>query len=533
MENASALHIPELVRLIAQMFDMQRDTAALIATSRFFYRVAWDLLWRHIPSPLTVLSVLPSETLVSKSGHLGETLSISRYLRDDEWERLGKLASCVQAIGTSEYPPSPHPQDISGTYLLETLHNPRFIFPKLTEVHWHMDLAHSYELLVRLLNPSLSTLAIHTYPQPDTSISALPLLVPRLQHFTLGAEDEDPAPLSSALVSWNELRSVQCGAIDAQAMWHLAVSTQLESAHFAVHPRGVDAFSSRLASNPPSNAISFPQASYLRFVHYPMHEVGNEPHQPILTKFLGCIRIAPVTLELEVWPVLWPDSMLNLFTAISQHCDPGRLSRLAVFEVPNEPYNIYTDEEYALSFHDLAPLSALPNLANVSFDTRRRVTLNDEQLLALAQFWPQLEELKINETTGWGSPHVPHVTFGGLRDFLQLRPRLRSLALALDTTSIEFMDFDNAKVLDTELDVLDVLDSVPVAEQSDAVASVLCRIAPRLSFLHSWQNDLTVLDEAEDSEAWWDDVVLAIRMHRARAKDDRPRVLGWTPESGK
>ncbi|KAF8439442.1 hypothetical protein L210DRAFT_981816 [Boletus edulis BED1] len=141
---------------------------------------------------------------------------------------------------------------------------------------------------------------------------------------------------------------------------------------------------------------------------------------------------------------------------------------------------------------------AFSNLHRIDINVFWFVELTNEELLRLASVWPRLEELLINENSGWSAGGI---TLNGLVQLLQTSRFLRKVALTINMHS--FMDFNQlTAILGLTLPPtfsLNVLDSLIDEDSVPTMATLLACIASD-SDLSLW---VFCMDTAPDHCACW------------------------------
>ncbi|KAG0695684.1 hypothetical protein DFH29DRAFT_954277 [Suillus ampliporus] len=88
-----------------------------------------------------------------------------------------------------------------------------------------------------------------------------------------------------------------------------------------------------------------------------------------------------------------------------------------------------------ITINTIRPLLHLSHLWSVEFGTRSSIWIDNDDLKKMAKAWPRLEGLYLNESYGCRNP-TPAVTIPGLVEFVDLCPRLTTLAVGSITLAV-------------------------------------------------------------------------------------------------
>ncbi|TRM56112.1 hypothetical protein BD626DRAFT_520863 [Schizophyllum amplum] len=168
------------------------------------------------------------------------------------------------------------------------------------------------------------------------------------------------------------------------------------------------------------------------------------------------------------------DALLNTLGLICSQLEPYH--SLRVLDIQSPSYN-----RFSLSLEDLRPLSAFPDMREITFLTKHDTMLVDADCEQMADWWPRLEVFAF----GYGCPEGdPKCTLRGLLALASGCPYLARLELPLDARSILAdiqPDPNRAPPPYNSLAHLDVGDA-PITD-TEAVAQFLKTTFPKLRYL--------------------------------------------------
>ena len=113
---------------------------------------------------------------------------------------------------------------------------------------------------------------------------------------------------------------------------------------------------------------------------------------------------------------------------------------------------------YCLTFDTLSPLASFHCLRELYIAMHNQISINDDELAALARCWPSLEVLQLNcRSGGWPWVTAKYTTLRGLLSLIQACPRLWTICLPIDARIVP-MDA-NPDIRNTLLVCLELPDS--------------------------------------------------------------------------
>jgi len=165
--------------------------------------------------------------------------------------------------------------------------------------------------------------------------------------------------------------------------------------------------------------------------------------------------------DVEMFACLWPRKIIAMSLRSEVKFNPGLLQKLfnslhtrevfrnlqciRLFEFsPSLPISFFQSFGIAITIDTIRPLFYLSALRVVEFDTGCSIGLNEDNLKEMAEAWPCLEVLLLNETYGCHDPNSVGVTLGGVVRFVELCPRLKKLGI-----NFTLSDFGNLHDLES------------------------------------------------------------------------------------
>ncbi|EIW79304.1 hypothetical protein CONPUDRAFT_145378 [Coniophora puteana RWD-64-598 SS2] len=393
------------------------------------------------------------------------------------------------------------------------------LFPKLKQATWNDGRLAAFPFLRILLSPSITSLSITGNIELDMQNSAilasLGSICPALKrlyffpHKALSSRAPISA-LSQAVTLWSQLRELDCGPLNEEAIRHLASLSSLRSLEFYLS----GSIAAALAKSP-LHDDSFDGLNYLA--------IDDSRGFEATAKLLKTVRLQSATLSFHSAP--FDVGITSLCQALVKNCNKDTLKDLTIKEGRGG-----RDEslEYQISYQTLRPLFCYRHLHSLTIDTSRSTTLDDVALLNIGKAWPQLSFLHINPQSGWIIPS--NVTLKGLASLLGLCPKLENLALAIKTDNNDDGDDDDraSNYITSRLDTLNVLDSELATDDVLEVASFMSDVVPNLGCLIAWDGMLIDEEDADDYRHRWDQAFEAMGAFVRARKMERKRWTGRT-----
>ncbi|KAJ7100558.1 hypothetical protein C8R43DRAFT_846606, partial [Mycena crocata] len=127
--------------------------------------------------------------------------------------------------------------------------------------------------------------------------------------------------------------------------------------------------------------------------------------------------------------------------------------------------------------HALSQLFCFVNLTNVILKPPVGFDIDDATAWDMARAWPRLDSLVLETATDFS--HPPSMSLAGLRAFAKHCPKLTSLTIAVDASSVPaFDDSPETRISQLGLRILDVSTS-PISDPP-AIARFMSALFPAL-----------------------------------------------------
>ncbi|EIW85507.1 hypothetical protein CONPUDRAFT_135225 [Coniophora puteana RWD-64-598 SS2] len=373
-----------------------------------------------------LLNCLPEGLILQQRHRVFDQIiecSLLRPFTPSDWAIFRRYSSRILELGTV---PSDNVSDRDfrkefgfSEELLRALTRPLApepLFPRLRSLKWCNFWTKGFDFVKVILGPSITSLVIRPPSSEKHNVDILAMLstaCPCIKTFEWKHSNhsepsmEEVDVVSRLVCSWHELEEVICWALNSTAIQHLASLPSLRKLSFRPH------------------GISFPVLSSPTFPFVKVLDIASPYHQSlsVVAAFIGQCRSSPTSL-IARGDKATTISMQELLTALLEQLDKSRLSDLHIQETDSE-----TEIPLKLSSFKLA--FQFCSLSTVRIDSGRAVELDDEALLEMADAWPNIITLEINDRRGW-KPQSD-VSLYGLRAMLQRLPVLQKLSIAVDT----------------------------------------------------------------------------------------------------
>ncbi|EIW85493.1 hypothetical protein CONPUDRAFT_162679 [Coniophora puteana RWD-64-598 SS2] len=529
-----ALSISEVVHTIASYHSEKKDLTALARTCREFSEPALDTLWWELDDLTPLLRCLPQdlvscgETELVRSG----VYSLRREFTTADWTIFRKNAARVRVLNdivpddeNNNASDSSDWVDVISDDVFEALCRPpasdKPLFPKLRTLMWRKVQPEGFDFLELLLSPTITRLDITPHSSSTRVLrlaAKLSVLCPHLRHFTWifpGLLDSTStakaiATLSQTVVSWPNLNDVACHYLNAEAIRHLSSLPSIGLLVIAVNDATYPALHVPAFSGASDVYIQTPPGHTLSAV-VPLIRAG----QWSPTEFFVGTGMASAS------------SIRHLSEALSGHFDRATLKTLKIDEWDDRTPGI------TLCTRDLEPLFAFGSLTSLRVDTRREVELDDTALLHMADAWPHLVSLRLNERSGWRRRSA--ATLHAVRGLLQRLPRLADLAVAVDCERVAYDALGDALYGRVRAGArrveVNLLDSRIGGEHHAEVAAFLADVVPEMTRSRDlsawgWREEeeeepvgLDMMERVRYWERWWNVAATVVMINRIRKRD--------------
>ncbi|KAG1815412.1 hypothetical protein EV424DRAFT_1102424 [Suillus variegatus] len=514
-----------------------RTLASLARTSKVFHHVATRVLWSRLDGLTPLLRPLASDlTFTAETATWPQPVSkLRRPLKMAEWEVLRGLARRVEHLCVHD---PARPVDVS--VVLSLCHPPTNspLFPNLKSIIWNDERAETFSFIRTLSGPTVTSLAItitnnsRKWHIPELSILAsLPYVCPNVTEVTLPT-DTFPS-LSEALCAWNKLKEIKCGAIEGNALLHLAKQPALRKLSFnminnaglgldsslpsgafscvrdfeihAANMSFLDPFFNRLGgspasmhvlvdTNPPPTSITSLFTALRRFSSTHLQDLSlrlKTPPSPRVPSSHPLQLFGYPQLQANVGPYMAPHNINLMGYPISVGYQPplapngfhvlplGGVSTSGGISTSGLACHTFT-------LGDFIPLTCFESLSRIDIDINHSIHLDDDDLRSLVSAWPHLYSFSLNDTAGWRTKSG--ITQIGLIAMLDCCPELQKLCIALNTDAFIEVPSDREGIENTAMRTIGLADSLIEACATVAVAAFLSDIFPNLTTIVAWDS---------------------------------------------
>lgn len=317
----------------------------------------------------------------------------------------------------------------------------QFLLPNLVRLRWtYLDIRY-IAYIPMFLGPNLTMLSIAFHP-PDNRRSGddctsemyeelapiLEVLVeacPSLKHLEIWPEQEDDVTELSLVFAYGCPRlegfTVASPSLSKDVLLLLASKPLLRKSFLAADEEAVSDL--QLLR---SDALRYPFPSLESvFILTKALPTGTE-----LVKLMTTCRLRIFTLDFEVRT--YPNEVEDLFTALRDRCSKTTLQVVNVMKRAKLDWSL-TSEEDALIIDIIAPILDLSGLRIFKIDIPLMGHINDEELMLMADSWPLLVDLRIQES--WGFNTASEITWAGVAYVVYRCPQIMHLFVALDMAS--------------------------------------------------------------------------------------------------
>ncbi|KAG1858489.1 hypothetical protein F4604DRAFT_1182927 [Suillus subluteus] len=421
---------------------------ALALTCRTFSEQALDALWESIESIIPLMKcggiIVSPNTALGSGDHVIPT--------ESQLAIICRYANRVRFLKMS-FHDWPHPVQ---SFLQTLAYSSKVLMPNLRDLRVTCDLVH---LLRPLLGPHLQRLSINVSTAVNYRrdlyfwqrislhmiLRSLPTTCPSLESFDFHLDFSsrpDPwdaplaLPVSYAIKNLRKLRTVNVPAITKDALTYLG---------------GLSSFTSIKTHLPTCSDLE--------------HVFGSSRGHILFENLESVDWKIAGWRDVEMFTCLWPRNIIAMSLRSEAKFNPGLLQALfdslhtreafrnlqciRLFELsPSLSTGLFQFVEIVITIDVIRPLFYLSALRVVEFDTGSSISLNEDDLKEMAEAWPCLEVLLLNETYGCHDPKPPGVTLAGVVRFVELCPRLTKLGINFTLNDVgKDFDFGNLHIL--------------------------------------------------------------------------------------
>jgi len=245
------------------------------------------------------------------------------------------------------------------------------------------------------------------------------MLCPSVSHFEFKG-DVQSGDASVALQGWSQLISARTGKISDAAILHLSKLPSLQTLYLGLRSTPISPNTQKLLQCP---------------VFCALHVLDVECETlALLDAFFETLSIAPKTLSFNIAygvAQVVPASI----SRISNACAHSALERFRILVKDSG-----ATPDTSISAAVFQPLCTFRNLRQLVFEVQFDVRFDDTTLLQMAKAWPLLEELVIRGEYSPSSSNNINITTNSLVSLLQHCPRLTSIGIVVDWSSVDRPD---------------------------------------------------------------------------------------------
>lgn len=507
----ACLWIPEiLIAIFAELTQVTESGAQpsfatlyhLTLTCRAFRELALDALWAHVQTPDMLIMCMPQDARSqpikwTRGGrtilNIGYSARLLRPLVNNDWATFQKYACRVRSLTFEQYdehkPRKLH--DSAVLALLDSPASPSSPFPLLRELYWYDKRDVLLPCLQRCISTTLTRLVIHSELWPSEMVdlvAGLGKACPKIKEFRCSMPTASAcAMLSDFVTCWDDLEILEAGAVNAQALQHLASLKKLRELEMLV-PEG-------------HNLDLDPTLTFSVMFSLDKFSVTAASIELLLT-FLAPLQISAKSAELDIDSPPNADDLNHLLSSLTEHFQPNALKSLGVWV--DRPTDFDDHSLFELPPSAFQNIRAFAGLTNLNLSSMH-VSITDDEVLDLVSAWPQIECLHLATRWDWGVTRLG-VSFGGLAGILERCPNLRSLGVNLDTWASD----DSLVQLDiyytgiTREKITDLNVGYAECDNVKAIGNLLAGMCPGLTHIDCAQPIDIDYDDFSDQHEWFE-----------------------------
>ncbi|KAG1761254.1 hypothetical protein EDD22DRAFT_897640 [Suillus occidentalis] len=441
----------------------------LALTCRTFREPALDALWAYIQMPDVLISRLPQNVRVRSlewAAGGGMLSSIGRLVAADR-VTLQKYAFRVRSFTFKEDDVKHYVLHESDALSLFNSGSSTFpFFPLLQELYWYNQRDMLLPCLQRCISTTLIRLVIHLKRWSSAMVDLLAGMgkaCPNIKEFRCLAPPASACTMLSDIVTcWGDLEILETGAVNAQALKHLASLKQLRELKMLM-PAGY-----------------IPEPMSLFSVIFSVDTISiTVPSVQFLLAFLTPLQLSAKSVQLCIDQV--PNAVVldYLIPSLTEHFKSHVLESLNVGVV--HPKYVFGRAIPELTASTLRSLQAFAGLTNLDLSSMH-ISITDDEILDLVSAWPEMKHLYLD--TNWGWEVQLGVTFLGLAGVLERCPKLRSLGINLNTSASPPPTLQQYTGIASE-QVTDLRVGCAECNDVEAIGDLLAEMCPNLNNIYS------------------------------------------------
>ncbi|KAL1680796.1 hypothetical protein EV122DRAFT_276009 [Schizophyllum commune] len=417
-----ALQIPELLSMICKYAD-PRSKADLAQTCRYLLEPALDELWALQIADTAILGVLPPDSIGTVEDGDDVTLEFIDYTPSDkEWDRIYYDTKRVRMLNVelNQRNGCPPQFALSDNFLRipgNSLQRDQMIWlpPGITCLtldlkslnrHSALTLANELNPLSRRKLASLTKLCIQQLMVRPMELSALePLMRSRSALNDIGLLNTTPDCVRQ-LATFPNVRHLYIGSVALYGS-RMNIRNRYEPPDHTRLDDGIVSSWRQLCSSLPLETL----------------RVRYRPHARLPA-----------------------EALVPFFQTFGQSLNPALITSLRLIALSTRTSGTtigsHAEVDHELTRDHIAPLMALRNLRELEISPRGWVNVDDAEVLAFAQAWPHMEELRFRQglpraDTSPAEDKIPtRTTIAALYALATHCPRLRVLELPFDASTV-------------------------------------------------------------------------------------------------
>ncbi|KAJ7183854.1 hypothetical protein C8R46DRAFT_1186732 [Mycena filopes] len=467
-----------------------RDLAVLSRTCTLFEGPAQDHVWRKTGLGTLLVACMPLDlwAVDQPSGPWhwrAPEMRLLRPIRDSDWDRIRFHAPRVRHLSCSTI------RGVSEVSVLDvlpalSLSLPQPLFTNLQGLVWQIQDNNGFPYIRLFIASTLKSVSFGL--ASDSAASLLPTLAtrcPELTHLSVSSFGYEARGISELVVALRNPHTIIVPSLNWDALEHLSRCQTLRSLDLKLLPTG------RMAPMLPG-AARFPTLRTLRL---------TDPGILPTTRFLHSCRATPLaTFTVYFHDLVTAAEMHELFVSLSAGVVHDSLAHIVIDNLCRDSFDIAPDATTHLIPHsELRLLQSFTNLNKLSIATPLGFMLDDAALDSLLPAWPRLASFDLEACF---STRQPSTTLACLQSFARHCPWLKSLSIALDTSTVPALDLREGSVVfvrQRTLILLDVEGSAMTGPKALSVARFISALFPNLRKVVT-QREHEDNDEHEDDE---------------------------------
>ncbi|KAL1659997.1 hypothetical protein GGF50DRAFT_64126 [Schizophyllum commune] len=479
----TALDINELLEVIFRSENLSKsDLRRLCLVSRAWNAVAERVLWGELSDLRPLFNLLPIDAIPVNYAY--RLMQAPRYLEDDEgrtkhahhprelrpedWSRFKRIAHFVRAIRIDfgicredqfrilRCPP--------GEFLLPGLRKIEFCSKNYTHVE--------PGFLRLLLAPTITNVRQQPTFRPVSAWSLTVSSLPNLSHLRLEKEYDPDLAIDfycAFAAAVQKCPILKCVALDVEVDSSAGILPALASCP-ALRELRVSIVNEDLGGS--RTVIPCRGFASLRVL------VCGGTTLPFLLSILSSRSLISLHTVAASVPMLTPDDLRVLLSAVHAHVDPNTLASISISNTCMR----HAHQPIPLRKESLTTLSEFRNLSRIVFRNMTSIALSDEDWKEVAGWWPKLEHLRLE--TDYMANSASACSLSTLAYFSRCCPHLAHLELPIDATVAPISSDVNVDLPATDaaparMQIFVTPRTSPI-EHADAVARYLAGVFPTL-----------------------------------------------------